>query len=140
MKLKLLNIRGLLRRDRILQIVKKKITSFLIYIKNQNRPSYLCGDYNIDLLKNKNKNHFNDYFDELVTNGFFPKITLPTRIGDRSSSLYDNIFTNDAQKKKLLEYNYILYQIIRLYLLSLKSYLILKKFQNLLQSKRIMQP
>ena len=72
--------------------------------------------------------------------GFFPKITLPTRIGDISSRLYDNIFTNDAQKKKLLEYNYILYQIIRLYLLSLKSYLILKKFQNLLQSKRIMQP
>ena len=33
------------------------------------------------------KNNFNDYFDELVTNGFFPKITLPTRIGERSSSL-----------------------------------------------------
>ena len=49
----------------------EEFTSFLIYIKNQNRPSYLCGDYNIDLLKIKTKNHFNDYFDELVTNGFF---------------------------------------------------------------------
>ena len=55
----------------------EEFTSFLLYIKNQNRPSYLCGDYNIDLLKIKTKNHFNDYFDELVTNGFFPKITLP---------------------------------------------------------------
>ena len=45
------------------------------------------------------KNHFNDYFDELVTNGFFPKITLPKRIGERSSSLIDNNFTNDTEKR-----------------------------------------
>ena len=65
----------------------EEFTSFLIFIKNQNRPSYLCGDYNIDLLKIKMKNHFNNYFEELVTNVFFPKITLPTRISERSSSL-----------------------------------------------------
>ena len=40
-----------------------EFTSFLTYIKNQNCPSYLCGDYNIDLLKIKTKNHFNNYFD-----------------------------------------------------------------------------
>ena len=51
----------------------EEFTSFLIYINNQNRPSYLCGDYNIDLLKVKTKNHLNDYFDELVTNGFLSK-------------------------------------------------------------------
>ena len=78
----------------------EEFTSFLIFIKNQNRPSYLCGDYNIDLLKIKIKIHFNNYFKELVTNGFFPKITLPTRIGERSSSLIDNIFTNDAEEKE----------------------------------------
>ena len=60
----------------------------------------MCGDYNIDLLKIKTKYHFNDYFDELVTNGFFPKITLPTRIGERSSSLIDNIVTNDTEEKE----------------------------------------
>ena len=46
------------------------------------------------------KNHFNNYFEELVTNGFFPKITLPTRIVERSSSLIDNIFTNDTEEKE----------------------------------------
>ena len=45
------------------------------------------------------KNYFNNYFEELVTNVFSPKITLPTRIGKRSSSLTDNIFTNDTKKK-----------------------------------------
>ena len=51
----------------------EEFTSFLIYINNQNRPSYLRGDYNIDLLKVKTKNHLNDHVDELVTNGFFSK-------------------------------------------------------------------
>ena len=46
------------------------------------------------------KNHFNNYFEELVTNVFFPKITLPTRIGERSSSLIDNMFTNDTEEKE----------------------------------------
>ena len=44
--------------------------------------------------------NFNNYFEELVTNVFFPKITLPTRIGERSSSLIDNIFTNDTEEKE----------------------------------------
>ena len=31
---------------------------------------------------------------------FFRKITLPTRISERSSSLIDNIFTNDSEEKE----------------------------------------
>ena len=81
-----------------------EFTSFLIYIKNQNRPSYLCGDYNIDLLKIRMKNHFNDYFDELVTNRFFPKITLPARMGEHSSNLMDNILQMIQKKKNQLEF------------------------------------
>ena len=46
------------------------------------------------------KNHVNNYFEELVTNVFFPKITLPTRIGELSSNLIDNIFTNDTKEKE----------------------------------------
>ena len=32
--------------------------------------------------------------------GFFLKITLPTTIGERSSSLIDNIFTNNTEEKE----------------------------------------
>ena len=42
--------------------------------KIQNRPSYLCRYYNIDILKIKTKNPINYYFDELVTNGFFLRL------------------------------------------------------------------
>ena len=46
-------------------------------------------------------NYFNNYFDELVTNGFVPNITLPTTIGERSCSLIDNIFfTNDTEERE----------------------------------------
>ena len=51
----------------------------------------MCGDYTIDLFKIKTKNHFNDYFHELVINGFFLKTTLPTRINHLSD--HQIIFT-----------------------------------------------
>ena len=34
---------------------------------------------------------------------FFPKVALPTRIEDSSSSLIDNIFTNDTEVKEIAE-------------------------------------
>ena len=39
-----------------------------------------------------------NYFDDVVSNGFFPKITLPTRSSDHSSTLIDNIFTNNMDE------------------------------------------
>ena len=36
----------------------------------------------------------------MVTNGFFPKITLPTRIRHRSISLIDDILTNNTEEKE----------------------------------------
>ena len=39
----------------------------------------------------------------MVTNGFFPKVALTTRIEDSSSSLIDNIFTNDTEEKEIAE-------------------------------------
>ena len=85
------------------------------------------------------KNHLNNYFEELVTNGFFPKITLPTRISERSSSLIDNIFTNDSEEKEtagILLNHLSDHQIIFTYIEKL-SYI--EKLPNLLQLKKIMQ-
>ena len=75
-----------------------ELSSFLVKVKNLNRPVYVCGDYNIDLLKVKINKHYCRYFDEIISNGFFPKITLPTRIADHSSTLIDNIFTNNIDE------------------------------------------
>ena len=45
---------------------------------------------NIDLLKIKEKDFVNEYFDMIVSSGFFPRIILPTRISNSSATLIDN--------------------------------------------------
>ena len=52
----------------------------------------LVGDFNYDLLKIKENIHINNFFDTLLSNGFIPKITLPTRITHQSKTLIDNCF------------------------------------------------
>ena len=60
---------------------------------------YVCGDYNIDLMKVKiNKHAIVIIWMKLYHMAFFPKISLPTRIGDNSSTLIDNIFTNNIEE------------------------------------------
>ena len=56
--------------------------------------TYICADFNIDLLNLYTKQHYNMFFDMIISSGFHPKITLPTRITDRSSTLIDNMLTN----------------------------------------------
>ena len=57
---------------------------------------YICGDFNVNLLKINSKQHCNAYFAMIISHGFFPRITLPTRMSDESSTLIDNIFSNDV--------------------------------------------
>ena len=47
----------------------------------------LAGDFNINLLQIKERNLFNNYLEMLLTHGFVPQITLPTRFGENSSIL-----------------------------------------------------
>ena len=74
-----------------------QFSSLVTNIKNIKRTSHICGDFNIDLLKIKEKKHYNDYFDNIISYGFFPKITLLTRISDHSCTLIDNIFSNNIE-------------------------------------------
>ena len=57
-------------------------------------PLYICGDFNINLLKIHTKTHYNTFFENLLSSVFFLKIILLTRICDSSSTLIDNIFSN----------------------------------------------
>ena len=47
-----------------------------------NYRAYLCGDYNIDLLQIDNSEKINLFYQNLTMSGFFPKITLPTRLSE----------------------------------------------------------
>ena len=75
-----------------------KFTQWAAVINEKPKKSYLCGDFNINLLQIQTNQHFNQFYDSLTSTGFIPKITLPTRISETSATLIDNIFTNNIDR------------------------------------------
>ena len=67
---------------------------FLNNLSKINRSTYICADFNIDLLRIHKKHNYRNFFDTVLSAGFHPKITLPTRITDTSNTLIDNILVN----------------------------------------------
>ena len=51
-----------------------EFSTFLQRVKNLNKLSYICGDYNIDLLKVKINPRFGEFFDHIISSGFFLKL------------------------------------------------------------------
>lgn len=77
--------------------IKTFINEFKLGLDNlakRNSTTIIAGDYNLDLLKINNDPNITNYFDSLMSVGFIPSITLPTRfsIQHGTSSLIDNIF------------------------------------------------
>ena len=56
---------------------------------------YICGDYNIDLLKYECHQNSKDFVNQLFSYGFYPLIKSPTRVTGTTSTLIDNIYTNE---------------------------------------------
>ena len=84
------------RPNEILHDFRMFQEEFVEALENFNRnPVYLCGDFNIDLLKLNVKDHYHTFFNNLIAAGYFPRISLPTRITNHSATLLDNIFTNE---------------------------------------------
>ena len=53
------------------------------------------GDFNIDLLKVNLHAKTNEFVNDVISQGFLPKITRPTRITPHSATLIDHIYSND---------------------------------------------
>ena len=75
-----------------------KYTNLLNILRTRSKFVYLCGDYNIYILKICSNNHYNTFYENVMSCCFVPKITLPTRICDTASTLIDNIYTNVLDK------------------------------------------
>ena len=52
------------------------------------------GDFNINLLNYNNDKDTTTFLDTIVSNSFSPIMTLPTRVGNTSETLIDNIVDN----------------------------------------------
>jgi hypothetical protein len=65
----------------------------LLFDNLQNSKNVIvAGDFNIDLTKFNNNSNINDYLDNIIANGYIPKITNPTRLTCRTGTLIDNFF------------------------------------------------
>ena len=96
-------------------IMYGNIYNIYIYIYNIYNIQSKCGDFNIDLLKLNVKDHYNTFFNNLIAAGYFPRISLPTRITNHSATLLDNITELDSNESGILVNNISDHQMIYTY-------------------------
>ncbi len=63
-------------------------------INREKLPSFICGDFNINLLNTFTHQDSNDFLNTFYSASFYPLIDKPTRVTTRTASLIDNIFCN----------------------------------------------
>ena len=61
--------------------------------------AYILGDFNVDLLKSGTHGPTSDYLGEFTSGGFYPLISLPTRLTETTATLIDNIWTNNLEAR-----------------------------------------
>ena len=75
-----------------------EFSEFLVALRNYNRSTFVCGDFNINLLDINSNNHVSEYFESICSVVFFPRITLPTRIQPPFFSLIDKILASNINE------------------------------------------
>jgi len=81
-----------------LDLFISQFSSFLNLLKHTKRSNFISADFNINLLQINTNKHFSSFFELITTKGYFPRITLPTRIQPPSFSLIDNILYNRIEE------------------------------------------
>ena len=64
-------------------------------LSKENKQILILGYINIDLLKSSGHSPTQNYLDIMLSNGFLPKITVPTRVTHTNATLIDHIFVKD---------------------------------------------
>ena len=64
-----------------------------------NMETYIMGDFNIDLLKSGSHRQSSDFLEVFYAGGFYPLVSLPTRLTDETATLIDNIWTNNIERQ-----------------------------------------
>ena len=84
------------------------MSDFLLYLESslktlasENKDVYLCGDFNVDLLKLNDSNNLT-FYNLLCSYGFLPLVIHPSRVVENQvPSLIDNIFSNNLSDEIL---------------------------------------
>ena len=71
-------------------IFMNEFTYLFIVLRACSKSVFLCGDYNIDLLKINTNANFNLFYENVISSSSIPNIIFPTRMCDTTSTLIDN--------------------------------------------------
>ena len=74
-----------------------KLSEITSKISAENKDAYIMGDFNIDL-KYGTHQKTNDLTNSMITKGYLPLITKPTRITNHSATLIDHIYSNTTSQ------------------------------------------
>ncbi|XP_065672231.1 putative histone-lysine N-methyltransferase 1 [Hydra vulgaris] len=80
---------------------KTHLKSFITAINKTRDHVFLAGDLNIDLKKHASNNNVKNFINTLLQNNLIPTINKPTRVTNNSSTLLDNIITNNFHNNRL---------------------------------------
>ena len=83
------------RPSDLLDDLTQFIEEFSVTLSNihaVSRQAYVNGDYNIDLLQLHTNTHYNAFYEKITAQGFFPKITRPTRSMTMTINDNENVF------------------------------------------------
>ena len=72
-------------------------------LTRENKNCYLMGDFNLDLFKHETHTLTGDFLNTLLSNSFLPLINRPARVTSSTSTLIDNIFTNNYHRMETPE-------------------------------------
>ena len=78
----------------ILNDFNENFLNILMEKINDDKHTFLLGDFNVDLMKTDDDEYTSTYFDTLTSNLFIPHIIQPTRVTPHTKTLIDNIFSN----------------------------------------------
>ncbi len=80
-----------------LDIFMHTMSDLVNILKQQEKDIYISGDVNIDLLRFPDNVKTNDYLEDILSHGFIPLITKPTRVTPYSATLIDHIYVNKQE-------------------------------------------
>jgi hypothetical protein len=73
------------------------LNNILADCNDSNIPSYIAGDFNINVLNYDHDNLVSEYVNNIFLHGFLQIVTKPTRCTSNSATLIDHVLTNDIK-------------------------------------------
>ena len=70
-----------------------ELVPILQEFSNSNAEVTICGDFNMNLLRLDQYIKYDEFFELFLSQGFFPNITLPTRVTNTTATLIDQIYS-----------------------------------------------